>query len=262
MAEVAWLTLAPVKALGLVEARRIELERFGVAENRRFFLVDERGKMVNAKRLGSLLAVRPAYDAAAESLALDFPDGSRVEGKIETGEPLETGFSGRPVEGRIVRGPWSEALSAYAGTPLRLVGSEEPGGGVDRGTAAAFTLLSTGSLQALAAASGVREVDPRRFRMLIGIAGVEAHAEDGWLGRRVRVGQAVVVPRGNVGRCAVTTRDPDSGERTLDTLAALAAYRPDGTEPLPFGVWGEVAQPGVVALGDPVEPLGADAAGP
>ena len=92
--------------------------------------------------------------------------------------------------------------------------------------------------------------------MLFGVEGVAAHEEDSWLGHRIRVGEATIVPRGNVGRCVVTTRDPNTGERTLDTLGVLAAYRGevDTTEPLPFGVWGEVAEPGCVRLGDAVIP--------
>jgi hypothetical protein len=92
--------------------------------------------------------------------------------------------------------------------------------------------------------------------MTIGVEGVEAHAEDGWLGGRVHVGGAVVVVCGKVGRCAVTTLDPDSGIRDLDTLGAIAAYRGDVPthEPLPFGVWCEVVEPGHVTVGDAVEP--------
>jgi hypothetical protein len=53
----------------------------------------------------------------------------------------------------------------------------------------------------------------------------------------------------------VTTRDPDTGVRDLDTLGAIAAYRGDVPtgEPLPFGVWCQVVRPGPVAVGDPVE---------
>ena len=117
--------------------------------------------------------------------------------------------------------------------------------------------FSTASLEALRAAAGANgAVDPRRFRMLFGIEGIAAHEEDTWLGRRVRLGDAVVVIQGNVGRCVVTKRDPDTGESTLETLDAIAAYRGEAetTEPLPFGVWGEVAEPGRVRLGDEVLP--------
>jgi hypothetical protein len=44
--------------------------------------------------------------------------------------------------------------------------------------------------------------------------------------------------------------------RTLDTLGVLADYRGNvpTSEPLPFGVWCEVVEPGRVAVGDAVEP--------
>jgi len=93
--------------------------------------------------------------------------------------------------------------------------------------------------------------------MNFGIEGLEPHAEDGWIGLRIALGGAVVVPQGHVGRCAITTQNPDTGVADLDTLKALAAYRGDleTTEPLPFGVHAAVATPGRVRVGDPVQPL-------
>jgi uncharacterized protein YcbX len=122
---------------------------------------------------------------------------------------------------------------------------------------AGATLVSNGSLEALERAAGeTQPVDGRRFRMTIGIDGVEPHAEDGWIGALVRVGGATVAVREHVGRCAVTTLDPDRGVRDLDTLGVITAYRGDvqTREPIPFGVWCEVVEPGRVAVGDPVEP--------
>jgi uncharacterized protein len=91
--------------------------------------------------------------------------------------------------------------------------------------------------------------------MNFGVEGLEPHAEDAWIGRRVRIGEAVVVPVGNVGRCVITTHDPTTGVRDLDTLGALADYRGDveTTEPLPFGVHAAVASAGRVSRGDVVE---------
>jgi uncharacterized protein len=201
--------------------------------------------------------VRPEVEDG--HLRLRFPDGGVVEGEVALGAAVETSFYGRPVSGRVVEGPWSNALSELAGKPLRLVQTEREGDGQDRGARAGATLVSTASLDSLAAAAGVaRPVDGRRFRMTIGVDGVGPHAEDGWLGRRVRVGGAAVVVRANVGRCAVTTLDPDRGVRDLDTLGALAEYRGHipTSEPLPFGVWCEIVEPGSVAVGDPVEPAG------
>ena len=251
---VAWLSMARVKSMRLVSVDAIELDTTGVRGDRRFYLLDDEGALVNAKRMPQLLAIR----AAAENgrLLLRLPDGTSVEGDVQLGERVETYFYGREVEGRVVAGPWGPALSALAGRPIRLARTEREGEGVDRGRLAGATLVSTGSLDALRAAAGARDpIDGRRFRMTIGIDGVEPHAEDGWIGERLRVGAAVVAVRAHVGRCAVTTRDPDSGVRDLDTLGAIASYREhvETREPLPFGVWCEVVEPGRVAVGDPVE---------
>jgi uncharacterized protein YcbX len=128
------------------------------------------------------------------------------------------------------------------------------GEGPDRGPTA--TLLSSASLADLATAGGAdRPLDRRRFRMTFGIDGVPAYAEDHWIGRDVRIGAAVVRVAGNVGRCAVTTHDPDTGRPSFDTLHVLQHQRGHlpTSEPLPFGVWSEVVTAGAVALGDPVE---------
>jgi uncharacterized protein YcbX len=253
---VAWITIAPVKSLALVHRDEVELELFGVRDNRRFYLVDDNGRMINGKVVGSLVRVVPEYDDAAGSLALHLPGGDVVAGDIVVGELLTTSFFGRPVAGCVVEGPWSDALSGLAGRTLRLVRTEEPGHGADRGGRAGVSLAGTASLEALADAAGVDRVDGRRFRMLFGVDGVPAHAEDAWIGRRLHIGDAVVRPRGNVGRCAVTTQNPETGVSDLDTLHALGEYRGEveTTEPLPFGVWGEILEPGRVRLGDPVEP--------
>ena len=187
---------------------------------------------------------------------LRFPDGSEVVGDVELDAHIVTSFFGRPVEGRLVEGPWSDALSGYVGRPVRLARTEREGDGVDRGRLAGATLVSTASLDALRDAAGEsRPVDGRRFRMTIGIAGVEPHAEDGWIGSEVRAGGATVAVREHVGRCSVTTLHPDRGVRDLDTLGTIAAYRGEvqTREPIPFGVWCEVVEPGPVAVGDPVE---------
>jgi uncharacterized protein YcbX len=175
---------------------------------------------------------------------------------VRLGEAITVSIYRRHTPAKVVEGPWSAALSALAERPVRLVRFDDPGEGVDRtGEDAGATLLSEASLSAIAKAAGVtKAVDPRRFRMNFGVAGVEAHAEDTWIRRKVHVGAAVIIPRGNVGRCAVTTLDPVTGVSDLDTLAALATYRGElvTSEPLAFGVWGQIAQGGVVRVGDPV----------
>ena len=254
-ARVSWISLTPVKALALHQVDEVDVLETGLRGDRRFFLVDGNGRLVNDKRHGPLQCVRAEYDDGARTLTLRFADGAVVSDVVDAGEEIETNFHHTPKRARLVAGPWNEPLSEVARTALRLVEPAQPA--PDRGPDGAATLLGDGSLTAIAGVLGVPSLDVRRFRMNFGVEGLDPHAEDGWIGRRVRVGESVVVPQGNVGRCAITTQDPETGLRDLDTLGALADYRGDveTTEPLPFGVHAAVASPGRVRLGDPVEPL-------
>ena len=249
---VAWISHCPVKGLALRQLDECDLTEAGVAGDREFFLVDENDRLVNSKGLGALQQIVPHYDGG--SLTLTFPDGTTVSRELGFDGALDARFWNVTVEVRVVDGPWSDAISDFAGRDLRLV--RAPGPAPDRRRSGAATLLGTGSLRALARILDVDEVDERHFRMNFGIDGLGEHGEDEWLGRHVRLGEAIVVPQGNVGRCAVTTQNPDSGAPDLDTLKALAAYRGviETTEPLPFGVYAAVAQPGRVRVGDAVEP--------
>ena len=252
---IAWIAIAPVKAMGLVFLDHARLELDGIPGDRRFALIDERDRLFNAKRAGPLATIAVTFEPANGRLALRFPDGVVVDGPTTLGARIAPTFFGEPRPARLVAGPWDAVLSAFTGQPLRLV-AMEPGEGADRGPTA--TLLSSAALASLAAAGGLAEpLDRRRFRMTFGIDRVAAHAEDGWIGRDVRIGGATVRIAGNVGRCAVTTHDPDTGRPSFDTLRILNETRGRlaTSEPLPFGVWSEIVVAGAVALGDPVDVL-------
>ena len=233
----------------------VELLESGPKNDRRFYMITERGRLVSNKDHGPVQLVRADYDEVTDTLSMRFPDGAVVEGPVERGKEVPPTFHGHPRPARIVYGPWADAVSELMGQPVRPVAPQTTG--PDRGRGGAASLLAVSSLGRLAEQLGVDDVDHRRFRMNFGIDGVDAHAEDAWRGRRVRVGDAVVIPQGHVGRCVITTQHPDTGLTDLDTLKALAAYRGDldTTEPLPLGIHAAVAEPGRVRVGDAVELL-------
>ncbi len=257
MRNVSRISISPVKGLALVHPDEVQLQHTGVLENRRFHIVDTDGRRYNQLRKGGLVQITQAYDAEREWLALTFPDGGVAEGDVALGDDVTTDFYGRPVTGRFVEGPWTVALSRWAGRPLRLVQSP-PGAAVDRGRGH-ISLISKASLEELGRNGGHEgPVDGRRFRMLFELEGCSAHEEDTWIKRHVRIGEALVRLRGDVGRCAITTQNPETGVPDFDTLRTLAAYRPvtaneAGKRHLAFGVYGEIVDPGAVAVGDRVE---------
>jgi uncharacterized protein len=256
-ARVVRISIAPVKSLGLLHPDEVMLERGGVVGNRRFWLRDESGRLFNGKRDGVLHQIRPEWDEATRRLVLEFPGGERVDGVVEVGEHVEHEmYSWHRVRSRTVHGPWQEAISRFVGRPLELLWADE--GAVDRAPrGGTVSLVSLASLERLRAEAGVETpVDGRRFRMLFEIDGVGAHAEDEWLGTQLRIGEATIELNGDIGRCIVTSRDPDTGVVDLPTLDTLARYRREGvSESLPFGVYGAVVAPGRVRVGDIATPL-------
>ena len=120
-------------------------------------------------------------------------------------------------------------------------------------------MVSRASLEELGRQGGNNgALDGRRFRMLFELDGCAAHEEDEWVRRTVRIGEALVRIRGDVGRCAITTQNPDTGVPDFDTLRTIKAYRLEtanekGKKHLPFGIYGEVLEPGRVAVGDRVD---------
>jgi uncharacterized protein len=249
---VTSLSLTPVKGTRISRVAQIDLRAGGATGDRAFYLIDEHGRMLNGKVLGELNGVISELGPDGH-LRLRFPDGAVVEGHAAAGEPVETRFYSLTREERLVDGPWSEALTAYLHRPVRLVQAQAEQA-VDRGAEGGVSVISCASLTRLAAEGAVDGVDARRFRMLVEIDGVDAHAEDAWVGRRFRIGPALVHFHGHVGRCLITSRDPETGVIDLPTLDILGAYRGDleTTEPLPFGIYGEVLEPGVVSVGDAV----------
>ena len=254
MPRVARFSIAPVRSLGLEHPTEIQLTELGVLEDRHFYLIDDGGRLVDRLVVPRLVQVAAHTNPDATTLRLTFPGGQVVDGEVNLAEAIETNIHGRTAVGHVVDGPWAAPLSEVAGKPLRIVRTDRPGG---TRSAHPATLVTDGSLARLSAELGVESVDPRRFRMLIDLEGGEAHEEDRWVGSRVALGETILRISAPVPRCAITTQDPDTGQRDLDTLRAIKDYRGqvDGTDLL-FGVFGEVEQPGTVRVGDELLVLG------
>ena len=261
MPRVARLSFTPVRGLGLSHPESIELTEMGLLEDRRFYIVDDHGRLVDRLRASTLVRVFAETNLDATWLRFTLPDGSRVEGDVRLDEPVRTEIYGRLAKGHVVGGPWAAALEPFVGRPVLLVRCDLPGGtrikDGETHVRNAISLVSDGSLAELARQLGVPAVDGRRFRMLIEVEGARPHEEDSWIGGRVAIGSAVLSITKPDARCAITTQDPDTGDRDLDTLRTILRYRgfrPDDDErKIDFGVLGEVAVPGRVSVGDVLE---------
>ena len=239
-AAVTALAIAPVKGLRLVAADALDIGPTGPAGDRAFLVVDAANDLLLSSRTPALLQVAATWQDG--TLTLELPGGRVVAAVPELGAAATTAnYAGRPISGRLVEGELADALSDHLGRRVRLLARDPGERGADD---APITLMSEASLGAL------HIPDPRRFRMTITIDGVEPWEEHGWGGRELTVGGAVLRVTDPVGRCVVTTRDPDSGHRDAPTLKRLAELR--GRDDVTFGVWCEVVAAGRVRVGDQV----------
>jgi uncharacterized protein YcbX len=257
MRRVVRLSITPVKSTALQHLDEVTLERFGVAENRRFYLAEADGRLLAPRWYEWTIPIRSSYDAERRWLALTFPDGTLAEGAAtELGREVRTDFWGRPATGRVVEGPWNEALAEHIGRPIFVIAPDQPG---DANDSAPVSLVSTASAEELGRRAGRDEVDLPRFRMLVEIDGCEPHEEDRWIGGEVAIGAAVVRVQRPVARCRITTLHPVTGKKDFDTLRTITAYRGvDREDGINFGVYAGVVEPGKIRVGDAVQPLPSD----
>ncbi len=253
MPHVVRFSIAPVRSLGLEHPTELDLTELGVVEDRRFYLIDDADRLVDRLLVPSLVQIGAHIDPEATQLRLSFPNGTVIDEAVQLGAPIESVVHKRPAVGHLVEGPWAAELSDYCGRAIRLVRCDRVGG---TRKAHPATLITDGSLEILGHHLGAGSVDGRRFRMLIELGGGAAHEEDTWVGGRVALGEVVMQISAPVPRCAITTQDPDTGERDLDTLRTIVAYRglTEGRD-IDFGVYGEVEQPGRIRLGDAITVL-------
>lgn len=256
IARVRQLSTTPIKGLQLHHPEEIDLTRFGAVGDRRFLLIDDDAKPVSITLAGALVRYGAIYEPHRALLTVISVDGHEWAAPVSPSTPLVVDFYGkREVACRLVDGPWAAVLSEAAGRRVRLVWVDRDEGGFD---IYPVTLLGTASVAALARAAHVDQLDIGRFRMLIDIDTQHPHIEDSWQGDRLSIGQAEIVVRGPVPRCAAITRHPETGIRDQPLVRLIRSYRgmPDcgtGSRGVPFGVYAEVVREGVIRVGDPVE---------
>lgn len=251
---VVGIGLTPVKGMAHEPLAALELPRGGLPGDRAFCFYDvEADRVLRTVDHDALLACRARWDPPA--LTITTPAGEAAGDADGIGEPAATGerlvadYWGRPTELTVVRGPWSALVSGYLGKEVVLCRVGSPGGVVWGGP---VSVVTTSSLVEVARRTGraPEKEDGRRFRatFVVDTGDAPAFVEDGWTGRLLRLGDAVVRVRGPLERCALVDRRPEAGGRDATVLRALAAdRRVDGQ--IVFGVHADVDRPGTVRRG-------------
>ena len=142
-------------------------------------------------------------------------------------------------------------MSAFCGVNLTLMKPYNPGECFDEYP---VSLISEATIAYLGGLTrGAKEFEAERFRPTLLIGGCEAHEEDSWLGKGLVIGDDRLRLRliSRDPRCAITTLDPNIGERDFDTLRLILSYRPSRRAAY-LGVYGIVEVAGSVSVGDEI----------
>jgi hypothetical protein len=263
-ASLASIHIYPLKsgAPRPLDSARVEVR--GLEHDRRWMVVDERGKFLTGRQHPRLTLIRATPDGNALHLrAPGMPD-------LRLAVPEHAPRDDVEVWGSHVYAPIADAaanawIGAFLGIPARFAHMDDacrravdpdhsrPGDIVSFADGYPLLAISQAALDSLNEKLA-RPVAMLRFRPSIVVDGVAAHAEDHW--QRVRIGGTefdVVKP---CIRCVFTTVDFERGEfdPSGEPLRTLLTYRrtPKGVS---FGQNLIPRSTGTLRIGDAVEPL-------
>ncbi|MGI5272853.1 MOSC domain-containing protein [Nonomuraea sp. CA-218870] len=262
----------PVKSTSGHEAAEAGVRPWGLAGDRRYLVVDERGEPLTAREHPIMLACVARPDGSTIKLSGPHAEPLRV---TPTSRRLTAAMGGDRVEVTDCGDDAAAWMAALLGRPARLAWLDDPtrrpvdpayGRADDRVSLAdAFPLLLTTTASLARLDDWVREtaaergeelpgaLDMRRFRPNVVVEGAgEPFAEDSW--RRLRIGEVEFRAVKGCDRCVLTTVDPDTYVKGKEPIRTLSRHRKwDGK--VWFGVNLIPDGTGTIRRGDPVTVL-------
>jgi len=257
------LNVYPIKSVGGIAAQEWAVDDFGLRYDRRWMVVDSRGRMVTQRTHPRLALARPAIEG--ERLVVRAPGLDPLVLPLRPGEAVTTTVT---IWGDICAALWQgEAaarwFSALLGVTVAVVyipdSTWRPAGQayapatarVSFADAYPFLLLSEESLAELNGRMTV-PVPMNRFRPNLVIRGGAAFGEDEL--KTFAIGELQFRAVKPCDRCVVTTTDQETGIRGKEPLRTLGRHR-NVDQGLMFAVNLIPDGTGTIAVGDPVEPI-------
>jgi uncharacterized protein len=262
---LASIHIYPLKSCAPLGCGEAIVEARGLANDRRWLVVDAGGKFLTGRQHPRLTLIRATPDGDALQLrAPDMPD-LRMQQPPRDGMRIQTTIWKNAVQALLAGSAADAWISAYLGVPTRLVfmdaecvrpvGTDfgQPGDEVSFADGYPLLLISQAALDMLNTKLA-QPVPMLRFRPTLVVANTQAHAEDDW--KRIRIADIefdVVKP---CTRCVFTTVDFEHGrlDPSGEPLRTLIGYRrtPDGVT---FGQNLIPRGTGTLRIGDRVEIL-------
>lgn len=256
---IAELWRYPIKGAAGLSEQKVELRARGLAYDRRWMVVDEKGVFCSQRNLPELGRIQ----VAIEDDALVIDQELRVPLREEGGQAHSVKVWKDTVQAVRV-GPRADAwFSARLGKKLSLVRMNAQslrhtpqGSPVSFADGYPILICNSSSLRDLRERIGEEQLQMRAFRPNLVIEGARPWAEDQW--KSLQVGSLTLRVVRLCMRCKVTTLDPDDPNQihpNREPLRTLATFR-RSEKGVSFGVNAQLrGEPGVLELGHGVQAL-------
>ncbi|HEX2854694.1 MAG TPA: MOSC N-terminal beta barrel domain-containing protein [Opitutaceae bacterium] len=264
----------PVKSLGGFGVTTRAVDSLGLADDRRFMVVDADGRAVTQRNVPRMALVSTEINST--TLELSAPGAGSIEVSRSSVSPSATArrVSVWRSEG-LVADDCGDEPASWLGNFLQVscrlvqIGRQFdrpvldpralPTDRVSFADAHPFLVISEASLADLNARLVNQDkaaLPMNRFRPNLVVSGCAAFAEDGWT--RFKIGELIFRSAGPCSRCVITTTDQATAEVGKEPLRTLATYRRDAAEPtnVNFGMnLIHETKSGTLRVGDNVELL-------
>jgi uncharacterized protein YcbX len=264
--QITALNIYPIKGCRGIPLERVDVDRLGLAGDRRLMLVDADNRFISQRECPGLATIVPAF-AGNDTMVVTAPGRDALTFEITVDGPSRVVrvWSEHPItaadQGDAVSQWFSDVLAAscrlvaFGKAATNPVDAEYT---TDITAETAFTdgypIMAT--LQESLDSLNVRLDEPvpmERFRPSVVISGANAWSEDDWM--TMKLGELYCDAVKPCARCVVTTTDQRTGARALrqEPLRTLATFR---TIPGLGAIFGQniIARgTGVLRVGDAVE---------
>ena len=256
---VRHLTIYPIKSTAAVDVETAAVNESGLAGDREFVIVDDKGQFRHQREDPTLALIRATREH--DTLRLEAPGQAPLHGPIPTldGSTTTAKVWRREKPSVWFAEPFHQWLTKFLGKPAKLarcvpqpVSANAIPGFFDTGP---ILVVATASLQDLN--SRLRNpIDRHRFRSNLVLATHEPYEEEHW--ERISVGSAQLQSVKTCARCVMITVDPNTGKMSdPEPLKVLSTYRKQGSHVL-FGQYFRVVAQGSINVGDHVQLNGSE----
>ena len=260
--KVSAIYIYPIKSCRGISVPSADVETRGLAEDRRFMLIDAKGRFVTQREHPRMALIDVQRDDGGYRVAAPGQPPLHVPRAARGGSERKVKIWRDTVQATLVGEEADVRFSQYLGFECRLVHMENHqhrpvtnesaafDDEVSFADAAPLLLISTASLAELNGRLAA-PVTMRRFRPNVVVDANTPFAEDAW--KSIAIGAAELAVAWPCSRCVLTTIDPESGvwDSRGEPLETLKTYRRVG----PHVMFGQNLIPrrfGAIRVGDAV----------